>query len=186
MLIGGIWHGAGWTFVIWGALHGLYLLIYHAWRDSRDKFQTSKEQEQQSQFSILVSRAFTFLVVTLAWIFFRAETFDAAMNLLVSLTGTHGFMSNWSRVSMSAGWCKVGALLLVVWILPNTNQLLARFQPTLEYLGQPTTSLSPASPRWAQKLAWVPRRAWAFGIGALAVVSVLGLSRISEFIYWQF
>jgi len=193
MLIGGIWHGAGWTFVIWGGLHGLYLLVYHAWRDGRDKHQTpntkhqisSKSQTPNALRDVFVGRAVTFLLVTLAWIFFRAETFGAASNLLVSLTGAHGFVSNWSRVNMNTGWILVGVLLPVVWLLPNSHQLLARFQPTLEYMAVENKGAPQIDRRWSRFL-WTPRRAWALAVIALTVASVLGLSRVSEFIYWQF
>jgi D-alanyl-lipoteichoic acid acyltransferase DltB (MBOAT superfamily) len=198
MLIGGIWHGAGWTFVIWGALHGLYLLGYHVWRDRRENLQrptsniqrSSKSQARmqsraRSMLGIVGARGLTFLLVALAWIFFRAESLGAAMNILTSLTGVHGFMSNWSRVHMNTGWVTVGFLLPFVWLLPNSHQLLARFQPTLEYLVGDRNVVH-AEPRWFSRFLWQPRRAWALAVAMLAVASVLGLSRISEFIYWQF
>jgi alginate O-acetyltransferase complex protein AlgI len=184
MLIGGIWHGAGWTFVIWGALHGLYLLIYHAWNEGRQKLQP--QTARPSARSAFAGRALTFLAVVLAWIFFRAETFPAALNLLTSLTGVHGFATNLSRVHMSTGWLMVLPLLLVVWFLPNTNQILSRFQPTLEYVPRDGTRPPPLEPTWAERWLWQPRRSWVCAVAALAVAAVLGLSRISEFIYWQF
>ena len=207
MLIGGIWHGAGWTFVIWGALHGGYLLIYHAWSGGGEKHQIPNTKHQinsklqtpsggreqgavprtsASLRQIIIGRAVTFFLVTVAWVFFRAETFGAAKNLLVSMTGAHGFMSNWSRVHMMNGWLLVAVLLPVVWLLPNSHQLLARFQPTLEYLAVDNEAASQTGPRWFARFLWRPRRAWALVVAALALASILGLSRVSEFIYWQF
>jgi hypothetical protein len=134
---------------------------------------------------IVAGRALTFLLVALAWIFFRAESLGAAMNILTSLTGVHGLMSNWSRVHMNTGWVTVGLLLPFVWLLPNSHQLLARFQPTLEYLVG-DKSVARSAPRWISRFQWQPCRAWALAVAVLAIASVLGLSRISEFIYWQF
>ncbi len=189
MLIGGIWHGAGWTFVIWGALHGSYLLVYHAWKDRREKLLRAENPGQMPSFSRVQSftaRAATFLLVIVAWVFFRAETFQAAGNLLVSMAGMHGFMSNLSRIHMGSGWVFVGVLLPVVWFLPNSNQLLARFQPTLEYMAVEHRNAVPAEKRWVVRFLWKPRMAWALTVAGLAVASVIGLSRVSEFIYWQF
>jgi D-alanyl-lipoteichoic acid acyltransferase DltB (MBOAT superfamily) len=198
MLIGGIWHGAGWTFVIWGALHGTYLLLYHTWRDRRANHPRSAihdprsagGQDVQPRWRLLAgtigARFGTFLLVALAWVFFRAETLGAATNILTSLSGIHGFMSNWSRVHMSTGWWTVGLLLPCVWFLPNSHQLLARFQPTLEYMRAEEQGAPLPQPRWAERFQWRPRRGWALAVAALAVASVLGLSRVSEFIYWQF
>ena len=86
---------------------------------------------------------------------------------------------------MSTGWVLVGVLLPFVWLLPNSHQLLARFQPTLEYLAEDRGALQNEK-RWFGRFLWRPRPAWALAIAALMVISVLGLSRVSEFIYWQF
>jgi alginate O-acetyltransferase complex protein AlgI len=187
MLIGGIWHGAGWTFVIWGALHGTYLLLYHAWRDLRDKRGTAAEIP--SLFATMSARFSTFLAVVIAWVFFRAETVESASSLLASMAGAHGFSSNLPRFHLGTVWSSVVPLLFVVWFLPNTHQLLGRFEPTLEYAEGKT----PAKSRWTLgapassqggAFVWRPYVAWV--LAALAISSVLGLSRVSEFIYWQF
>lgn len=184
MLIGGVWHGAGWTFVIWGALHGTYLLLYHAWRGVREK--KGLTTKTPSLLGIMFARLATFLLVVIAWVFFRAETVESASSLLVSMTGAHGFSSNLSRFHLSSAWLAIVPLLAVVWFLPNTHQLLGRFEPTLEY----AQGKAPPVPRWTLgvsahgALQWRPYVAWVLAI--LLISSVLGLSRISEFIYWQF
>ena len=66
MLLGGLWHGAGLTFVIWGGLHGLYLLINHQWRQRR-------RQRSASVYHAALSGGLTFLSVVVAWVFFRAS-----------------------------------------------------------------------------------------------------------------
>ncbi len=75
MVIGGLWHGAGWTFIAWGMLHGLYLIINHAWLGARD---TRPVLERR-----LVAPAgwlLTFLAVVVGWVFFRAESIDGALS----------------------------------------------------------------------------------------------------------
>src|SRR5947199_8100039 len=68
MLLGGLWHGAAWNFVIWGGMHGLYLCINHLWHRWRGEAATS------SAATNIASWAVTFLAVVIAWVFFRAKT----------------------------------------------------------------------------------------------------------------
>jgi alginate O-acetyltransferase complex protein AlgI len=88
MLLGGIWHGAGWTFVVWGALHGAYLAINHGWRALRVGLGLSAEAS--SPWGIRLARAITFLAVVVAWVFFRAEDVNTAMAMLSAMAGSNG------------------------------------------------------------------------------------------------
>ena len=84
MLLGGLWHGAGWTFVIWGGLHGLYLAVDRAWR-----FDTG-DRAPRSLVTGLLSTLATFGLVCFAWIFFRAADLGEAFDIIggiVSLSG---------------------------------------------------------------------------------------------------
>jgi len=146
----------------------------------RERLATGAEYRRVFRRGTRVDSA-TFLLVVIAWVFFRAENFEAARSLLVSMAGAHGFVSNLARIHMNSAWFTIAVLLPVVWFLPNSHQLLARFEPTLEYAtGQ---GAGRSLPRW---LAWRPRPAWALALAALGLCAVLGLSRVSEFIYWQF
>ena len=86
MLLGGLWHGAGWTFVIWGGLHGFYLMVNHAWRAFHKETRENDARRQYARPRIL-STALTFFAVMLAWVFFRAETFDSAVLIINSMFG---------------------------------------------------------------------------------------------------
>jgi len=77
MVIGGLWHGAAWTFVVWGAIHGLALVAEREW-DQRRRAQGV----EPGPWSPLVRWAVTFHVVCLAWVFFRAESFAKAGEML--------------------------------------------------------------------------------------------------------
>src|SRR5438034_3751465 len=68
MLLGGLWHGAGWTFVIWGGLHGLYLVINHAWQHLTRRF---REIHAPSRWGRSFAWFTTFVAVLIAWVFFR-------------------------------------------------------------------------------------------------------------------
>ncbi|WP_038035282.1 MBOAT family protein [Thermopetrobacter sp. TC1] len=78
MLLGGLWHGASWNFVIWGGLHGLMLLFNHAWLNVRKSMQLKGLPK-------VLAVVITFVAVAMAWTFFRAETFSGALNILKSL-----------------------------------------------------------------------------------------------------
>lgn len=80
MLIGGLWHGAAWTFVVWGALHGIYLAVERILRSRVTKVRIP------AVFRILM----VFILVCFTWVFFRAESFGQAGNLLVSMLGMKG------------------------------------------------------------------------------------------------
>lgn len=88
MLLGGLWHGAGWTFIIWGALHGCYLIINHAWHAILRN--VINHDRPPTAFGVFLSRAITLLAVIVAWVLFRAETFDGAVNILQGMFGYNG------------------------------------------------------------------------------------------------
>ena len=89
MLLGGLWHGANWTFVAWGGLHGFYLIVNHGGRRSGPP-----SAERRGGLRSIIGRAFgfvlTFFAVVVAWAFFRATSFAAALDLLRGMAGLHG------------------------------------------------------------------------------------------------
>src|SRR5258706_380241 len=89
MLLGGLWHGAGWNFVIWGGLHGVYLACNHAWQGFRVNV-LGHDLERHTVPGRVVATALTFLAVVLAWVFFRATSLPAALNILQGMAGLHG------------------------------------------------------------------------------------------------
>lgn len=80
MVLGGLWHGANWTFIIWGALHGVFLSVNHIWT--------------KMNFSCppLLGRTITFLSVVLAWGWFRADNASSGVRLCKSLVGFNGLL----------------------------------------------------------------------------------------------
>jgi hypothetical protein len=78
MLLAGLWHGAAWTFVLWGGLHGAYLITHRLYRQALPPLPR------------LAGRALTLLAVTIAWVPFRATSFQAAKTVLAGMAGLHG------------------------------------------------------------------------------------------------
>jgi alginate O-acetyltransferase complex protein AlgI len=92
MLLGGLWHGAGWTFIVWGGLHGVYLLVNHAWRAGAAKLNLTLPK--------IAAWLVTFLSVIVAWVFFRADNIGDAATLLKRMFSLKG-VSLFSIVSKS-------------------------------------------------------------------------------------
>jgi D-alanyl-lipoteichoic acid acyltransferase DltB (MBOAT superfamily) len=89
MLLGGLWHGANWTFVVWGGLHGLYLTINHMAKIHRDGAMTDRPAWRRvggTAFGWVV----TFLAVMAAWVVFRANSFSGALDLYKGMAGLNG------------------------------------------------------------------------------------------------
>ena len=76
MVLGGLWHGAGWNFVMWGALHGSYLAIHHGVSD------LTPSLAQRLRRLCLLNWTLTFVAVVLAWVFFRATSWGGATSML--------------------------------------------------------------------------------------------------------
>jgi alginate O-acetyltransferase complex protein AlgI len=178
MLLGGLWHGAGWTFVIWGGLHGVYLVVNHAWRGVRARWPGRiRVPPALGRWS---ARLLTFFAVVLAWVFFRAETLPAAKAILEGMAGLNGITKADPYYFGVTQLRWLAAMFFIVWALPNAQQLLHRHRPALEtYPGE----VSP--PRWSA-LAWRPAPAWALFTAALLVAALINLTRVSEFLYYQF
>jgi D-alanyl-lipoteichoic acid acyltransferase DltB (MBOAT superfamily) len=174
MLLGGLWHGAGWTFFFWGGLHGLYLVLNHGWHGLRRKLGQDPGQPLSRPMHF-ISVALTFAAVVVAWVFFRSDTLQSAGTFLEAMFGLGGGGSGWASVSRgSLNW--IGILSLIVWLAPNTQQIMQRFKPALGVYSvmQPT------------KLVWQPGWGWLTAHVALALFALLSISQLSEFIYFRF
>lgn len=187
MLLGGLWHGAAWTFVVWGGLHGAYLILNHGWRALRGRHGKAVSPPFWER---LVGQALTFLAVVVAWVFFRADSLPAAGLMLqamfpvlaISPDHASGAALAASAVDLGKARLLIAGGLLLVFCCPNLSQIFAPWRPT--YDGPlPPPALAAGPHRWWQ---WRPHGAWALGLALLAVWSVFGFSRASEFLYFQF
>ena len=88
MLLGGLWHGAGWTFIFWGGLHGVYLIVNHGWKKAYLSLLPSGFLPKP--ISRILSWFVTFIAVVVAWVFFRATSFDSALIIIQGMVGGSG------------------------------------------------------------------------------------------------
>lgn len=184
MLLGGLWHGASWTFVVWGALHGIYLCVERLFRPKKvsgeetllpESLQTAIPEHHPVITTASFAPAFfrkksvhnffaaliTFFLINVTWVFFRAQDFSTAGRLLGSMFGV---IDNGAPVLSWLAVLKVSVITALMvaahWILRNTGVLQA-----------------------AQKLKWwVVGMAWAFMI----IMLLLSQESSNSFIYFQF
>ena len=168
MLLGGLWHGAAWTFVIWGGLHGLGLTVNHYWNKWGPKgwFQGHWR---------IAAIGLTFAFTTIAWVFFRAESFDGAGRILAGMFGFSGL--GLEAVSTEAlAWVIFG--LGLIWSLPDTPEV---FSDVIDEQTLKDAQIKP-KPGWR----WRFTRLAALAAAALLFLSILNAWKTSEFIYYTF
>jgi hypothetical protein len=160
-VIGGLWHGAGWTFVFWGFLHGLALSIQRLW------------QKLNIKLPVIVCWFLTFNFVNVAWVFFRATSWHDAIKVLRGMSGLSGF--NWSLITnISLYFADINvknlyelihvSLFIVIFFIiavaaKNSMEQAEEFKPDKKHL---------------------------IFVCLLAAFAFLHMNRISEFLYFQF
>ncbi len=168
-LIGGIWHGAGWTFVFWGMLHGLASIVHRLWK------------QLGLSMHPMIGWFLTFNFVNIAWVFFRADQWQDALKVLKGMTGTNGvslpivltsklsFFEHYDFITFGGFLKNIGGewgiflllpiMLSIVLLLKNSVELRDNFKPNLSY---------------------------AIWGSLVTIISVLSLNKISEFLYFNF
>jgi alginate O-acetyltransferase complex protein AlgI len=136
MLLGGFWHGASWTFLVWGGLHGIYLVCNHAW--------TVATKHWPAKWHTLLKPVYyltTFMAVVVGWIFFRATSFTSAFKIIDAMItpNVDGMRSINFEQNSALLWLTFASL--VVFFLPNTSQFLS--SPKIKFL------LTSSNIRWA-------------------------------------
>jgi len=120
MLLGGLWHGAAWTFVIWGGLHGLWLVLHRVWDARRGAGAARWLASRWGRALCLVA---TFHLVCLGWLFFRAETLEQALGMLAALGGTWAWSDFASTCAGSILFFAGPWLLLDAWLERRNDSL---------------------------------------------------------------
>ena len=195
MLLGGLWHGAGWSFVIWGAMHGVFLIVNHGWRDLSGRLPL----RLPPRLARFLSIALTFVCVVFAWVYFRAPDLATAnrvaagmlghwgaalpastlallgpLGTMIEHAGVEAYLGGGALFLQTWGWIAAG--LLIAFLAPNAQEMMAR-------TGGGDASVAPPRQQW---LLWQPRRHLAVLTGLVFALGVLALSRPTEFLYFQF
>jgi alginate O-acetyltransferase complex protein AlgI len=158
MVLGGLWHGASWTFVVWGMLHGSLLIVHRIFRDL-SKAWPGWERALTSVPGTALRMLATFLCICFCWVFFRATTFGAALQMLHRLVIPH------------AGWEAPLSSLSLWYIL-----LLVGVSHALAYRGL-----------WKRIVAQLPAPALGTAYAtAFTLAFMLAPGTSKTFIYFQF
>ena len=164
MLLGGLWHGAAWTFVAWGALHGVYLCINHAWN-----YYGPAIAPRLARPANIAAFILTFLSVVVAWVFFRADSLSSAISVLSRMANPAHAVFGRAEIA-DLGFIAVYAA--IAWFAPNTQAVMGydhKNRTVGEALG-----------------AWPRRPAFLYATAAVLVFGILGIQQHSEFIYFRF
>jgi D-alanyl-lipoteichoic acid acyltransferase DltB (MBOAT superfamily) len=199
MLIVGLWHGAGITFILWGGLHGIYLSTNHIWRTLTKKLISKKYNWRN--WNTALSTFVTFMAISVAWVFFRAANVSSALNILKGMIGLNGFALPvqcyeafspcvillerlgfivYPVIGFSSRailWILISSV--ICFLLPNTQEYMENYKITLDSFPKKVVNPNPL-------LRWKPSLWRAIVIAFLAVVAILHLGQVSEFIYFQF
>ena len=179
MFLGGLWHGAAWTFVAWGALHGGYLIINRCWQHARTRLLPFPPGRAE----MLVGGVLTFLAVVFGWVLFRAADLATALAMLWAMAGGNGFAATSTAASFAnhtvSDAIVVSALLAIAFLAPNTQQITG-------YEGVAEASTAAAPTVSDPPFRWRPTATWATATAVLMALGMMNLSRVSEFLYFQF
>jgi alginate O-acetyltransferase complex protein AlgI len=184
MFLAGIWHGAGVQYLIFGVLHGTYLVINHAWR-----LLTPNGHRLHAKLPAPVAVVLTFLGVLASLVFFRANGVQDAIYVLSTMVGVHGLdtsfasnpwiqnMPNNSFFLRTLGPTSIAVALcfFIVWAMPNTQEIL-------DQVSHETVRL----PSLLPKLKWQPSALWSIALTVLFCAAILMLDANTQFLYFQF
>lgn len=188
MLLGGLWHGAAWTFVFWGLLHGSYLVVNHLWRNN-----VGAHLGRANAMLAPVYAVMTFVLVVISWVFFKAVDFPSALNVLqgmftpasIALPSEIPLVFNfapWPRVTWGGGmsfadfttfWFYAGVAYAIVWFAPNAAQIF-----DIDGKESPPSWIGPFN-RPSAKIAATVGLVWISAFGVFGSVP-------SEFLYFKF
>lgn len=175
MLLGGAWHGASWTYVVWGTLHGIYLVINHLFKMIVER---SSFSFFYGSFWRYTAHLLTFLCVLVGWVFFRADSLQDATKILESMLYMHGVGNTSLGLHSWLPWILISSM--VVWILPNTQEFMCNHRPALDY----NATLS--EQKRHRIMIWRPSLYWAGFLFLFFFGCLIMMSQNSPFLYFQF
>jgi D-alanyl-lipoteichoic acid acyltransferase DltB (MBOAT superfamily) len=168
MVLGGLWHGAAWTFVIWGVLHGAYLCINNAWSSY-----CPAVAPRFARLASLGSFILTFVAVVVAWVFFRADSISSAVTIISKMADPTHLVFGFREIFASALVCLYA---LLAWGAPNTQEITG-YDHKNRTVGRAVGKTVDERP-WNWSVVFIGAAILAFGI--------LGIQQHSEFIYFRF
>ena len=204
MIIGGFWHGAGWNYLLWGGLHGAYLTVNHVWRNLRKRI--GHDLRYTTPVGKFLGCALTFLAFVFSLAFFRTKDLSSAAIMAGGMLGLNGMALplEWKNqlgmfepilTSIGLTYQKLNGRIsetgftsdafkwlfylgMIIWLFPNSQQIMDKYFPALTpYSGDKN---------YATRILWQPTILWSFLIAILTIVGLANITKVSEFLYYQF
>jgi len=211
-IIAGLWHGANWTFLIFGMMHGVYLVINHLWR----KYKKNKAWAHTSISHKRLSCLLTYIAVVFAFVFFRSDSVTTAGTIVQAMLGMSGMSLPATLVQVFPGIDRIASALnlsfngifpgnlfkqshiyilllllgghTIVWGMPNLHQLMCRFPVVTQDMSEKAMNKRETPKGLFRSLIWNPTPTWAVGVGIIffAITIALATIKSSVFLYYQF
>jgi D-alanyl-lipoteichoic acid acyltransferase DltB (MBOAT superfamily) len=185
-LVLGIWHGAGWTFVVFGVLHGLYVSINEAWREHEKRVRrklrrAGRTPSPPSRARIVGYHALTLAAVLVANIVFRSANLTDALRMWRSMAGLAGWTGGFAPRPTFGVELVLAAAITIVFLFPNTQQILSRFEPAWNWQEWKDVGKPPIS--WT----WKPSIPALLFVGAVLFFAVMFVQNgPATFVYFNF
>lgn len=167
-LVSGLWHGADWTFIMWGALHGIYRVVGMLTCKKREELWAKANVDTKSTWFRWVRRCVTFVLVSFAWIFFRANNTSELLVLMKKLFTTSGLFSLPATLGLTLNGTLILVFMLAILVLIDRRLTLVSYE---EQNGAVMNNGAYVYLIWAIMFAWL---------------ILLAGNGSSAFIYFQF
>lgn len=201
MVIGGFWHGANWTFVIWGFMHGVGIILCHLWNDFFNKGNIHNKRSKSSV-KKWMGCFLTIIFINFTWVFFRSQNLESAMIVIDGMLGLNGIilpktyliyfepfvniLSNYN-IKFEESYLFFGKdqvltlliFLLIILLFPNSNEFI-NYQSSKNQINSNETK------NLLKKINWKPTSFWAILLSLLTILCLIFMSRSGEFLYFQF
>jgi D-alanyl-lipoteichoic acid acyltransferase DltB (MBOAT superfamily) len=188
MVLGGLWHGAGWTFITWGFLHGIFLVLNHLWRGISGPWAGLRQNTAWR----LISWCITFLCVTIAWVYFRSPDMASANKMvrIMLLPVNAGEDSLTPALFHYQDLMWLAGSFLIAILFPNTFEILGHENPGIDVSHLSLNSAPPPSHAflWTKTQIWKPTVGFGilYGVVFFFIIKSFFFLTPSPFLYFNF
>lgn len=202
MSLCGLWHGSGILFLLWGSIHGVYLIIHNIWMAYRKNSDPNAPVAKPSKLALIPAHFLTFMAVMVAWIPFRAQTVSGMIQLLTQAISIPSVLPTNTEYIL-AGLTVVLPLLAVI-LLPTSQKWLSYSPSVPEKSAVPASAIA-AAPATSNPfstpapvtpsvntassqllLGWRINLLYGFITGCIALAGIISISEGTQFIYRNF
>ena len=183
----GLWHGAGWQFILFGLIHGFYIVIYNLWVKIKIFF--FNNNYKSNFITDLIGQLITFISVIFSFVFFRSASLESAITYVNSMLDIKGIdltdifeITVFGTQPFTGIYFLIFSLFIVI-LLPNVHQFILQYSSTFKKIYNEISSDVGLSIR---KVTWKATLFWSIFIAIILTLSIMSVSGTNEFLYFQF